>query len=207
VRAPVFDRVPGAVVEAPPRHELDRRGEEEEGEVQGFLGPGEPPAHALPEADDEERDPDPEAEEGEPSEPSDLPLRCGEGLQAGVGAEVVPPPADEGRQVGALVDVHAAHRIRRHGPLGMRRPSSIGRWAISLPLDKLPGSAKDLWARLGSRRSMLRREGYFRQRSCRPFAIPVPCHRIPWSRPCRPPGERWRPLCGVCPPPSWSSRY
>src|SRR5947207_15951130 len=89
---------------------------DEEREVQGFLRPGEPPAEALPEADDEEGDPDPEAEEGEPSEPVDLLLRCGEGLHTGVGAEVVPPTADEGRQVGALVDVHAAHRIRRHRP-------------------------------------------------------------------------------------------
>src|SRR5438876_11642488 len=36
------------------------------------------------------------------------------------------------------------------------------------------GSAKVLWVRLGARRSILRREGCFRQRSCRPFAIPGP---------------------------------
>src|SRR5207249_5650179 len=76
VRAPVLERIPGAVVEAPPRHELDRRREEEEDEAQGFLGPGEPPARALPEADDEEGAPDPEAEEGTPLEPADRLRRC-----------------------------------------------------------------------------------------------------------------------------------
>src|SRR2546430_1619358 len=62
VRAPVLERIPGAVVEAPPRDELDRGREEEDGEVQGFLGPGVPPAHALPAASYYARDTDPETE-------------------------------------------------------------------------------------------------------------------------------------------------
>src|SRR2546426_66058 len=108
VRALVANCVTKAAIEAISGDELDRRGEHEEHEGHRFLEAREPPAQALAEADDEQRGPDPEAEKRPPLEPRHLLLRRGERLEARLGTEVVLPAADDRREVGALVHIHAA---------------------------------------------------------------------------------------------------
>src|SRR5437867_6941143 len=133
VRALVANRIDEAAVEAIARNELDRRGEDEEPEVQRFLETREPPAQPLAEADDEQRNADPEAEEREPLQPRHLLLRRGERLETRLGTEVVLPAADDRGEVRALVDVHAAHRVRRHNHLrGGRAIDRVGPASVSL---------------------------------------------------------------------------
>src|SRR5207245_2225562 len=87
------NRVDESTVEPISRDELDRGGEHEEHEVQRFLEAREPPAQALTETDDEQRDANPEAEEHESLQLRHLFLRRDERLETGLGTEVVPPSA------------------------------------------------------------------------------------------------------------------
>src|SRR5438093_34970 len=114
VRTAVANRVEEAAVEPISRDELDRGGEHEEHEVQRFLEAREPPAQPLAETDEEQRDADPEAEEGESLQLRPLFLRRDERLETRLGTEVVLSAADNRCKVRALVHVHAAYRVCRH---------------------------------------------------------------------------------------------